>query len=158
MSFRFARLAGPWILAAVVTLGMPGCRFEVGEDEDVDAAIESMLRRSAAAWNAGDLDGFMAAFAEGASTSLMTTDGPVFGRTAIRAEYAAAFGPGAARDSLRLVDVQIRTLPPLVGVVTLRYVRERDGESARAEWATVVVRRLGEGWRIIHDHSNDLPE
>lgn len=139
-------------LASLAAAG--GCRFEVGEDEDVDVAIESMLARSVEAWNAGDLDGFMASFAEGASTSFMTPDGPVYGRTAIRDGYESAFGPGARRDSLRLEDIEVRLLPPLVGVVTLRYALERDGATTATGWSTVVVRRVGEGWRIIHDHTN----
>jgi len=148
------RRAAGLVLALAVSLCVVGCRFETAEEEDLERSIETMLRRSAAAWNAGDLDGFMVAFADGPSTSLITADGPVYGKEAIREQYAPLFEPGAVRDSLRVEDLGVRPLPPLIGIVTGRYVHERDGEMTSAGWFTVVVRRAGEGWRIVHDHSS----
>lgn len=142
------------VLAVLLPAALAGCRFEMGEEEDLERSIETMLFRSANAWNSGDLDGFVAAYADGASTSLMTTDGPVFGRVTIRGLYAPRFQPGATRDSLRLEDLNVRPLPPLIGIVTGRYVLERDGTVTDSGWFSVVVRRAGDGWRIVHDHKS----
>lgn len=142
------------VLAATTLLAfLGGCRFEVGEDENLEDSIEVMLRQTAAAWNAGDLEGVLRAYAEGASTSFMSADGPVYGRDALRARFAPAFEPGAERDSVRLERIEVRTLPPLAGIATGRYVLERDGEASDAGWFTLVVRRTSDGWRIVHDHS-----
>lgn len=146
------RLAILLLLACVAALA--GCRFETEEEEDIEESIESMLLRSADAWNAGDLDTFMGSFADGAATSYLTPDGPVYGRAAIRAHLAPRFAPGAARDSLHLRDLAVRALPPLIGIVTGRYSLARDGAETSSGWFTVVVRRAGEGWRIVHDHSS----
>lgn len=148
------RRAASLVLAVLVPAALAGCRFEMGEEEDLERSIETMLQRSADAWNGGDLDGFLAAYADGASTSFMTPDGPIYGRASIRASYAPLFGPGATRDSLRLEDVNVRPLPPLIGIVTGRYVLEREGTVTDSGWFTVVVRRAGDGWRIVHDHSS----
>jgi len=145
--------ASPILLVAALLALLGGCRLEVGEDEDVEDSIEAMLRETAAAWNAGDLEGVLAAYGEGLSSSFMTDDGPARGRDALRARFAPAFAPGAARDSLRLEHVEVRTLPPLVGITTGRYVLERDGEVTGSGWFTLIVRRTGDGWRIVHDHS-----
>lgn len=142
------------LLLVLLLPALTGCRFETGEEENIEESIEAMLRRSADAWNAGDLDGFMDAFADGASTSHLTPDGPVYGRAAIRAHLATRFAPGAARDSLRLEDLTVRPLPPLIGIVTGRYVLSGEGAETSRGWFTVVVRRAGEGWRIVHDHSS----
>ena len=150
MRLRFAVFAGSLALAVATT----GCRVEVGEDEDIDVAIETMLDRSAAAWNAGDLDGFMESFAAGSTTSFMTGDGPIYGREVIRQAYASSFETGARRDSLRFEDLEVRMLPPLVGIVTLRYVLEREETTTASGWVTLVVRRTSDGWRIVHDHSS----
>lgn len=145
------RVAG-LVLLVLLPAALAGCRFEMGEEEDLERSIEAMLHRSADAWNRGDLDGFVAAYADGVSTSLMTTDGPVFGRATIRGLHAARFEPGATRDSLRLEDLNVRPLPPLIGIVTGRYVLEQDGTVTDSGWFSVVVRRAGDGWRIVHDH------
>lgn len=140
------------LLAMLPALG--GCRFETVEEENIEESIETMVRRSADAWNAGDLDAFMASFADGASTSYLTPDGPVYGRADIRAHYAPRFAAGATRDSLHFEDLTVRPLPPLIAIVTGRYVMRRGGAEASSGWFTVVVRRAGEGWRIVHDHSS----
>lgn len=143
------------ILALTLALAaVAGCRFETGAEEDLEDSIRALMSRSAAAWNAGDLDGYMEAFADGASTSFVTAEGPVYGRPAIRALYAPRFEPGAERDSLRLEELSIRPLPPLIGIVTGRFVLEDDDGVSATGWFSVVVRRAGEGWRIVHDHSS----
>lgn len=143
-----------FVLLVLLPAALVGCRFEMGEEEDLERSIVTMLQRSADAWNGGDLDGFLAAYAEGTSTSFMTPDGPVYGRSSIRASYAPLFEPGAGRDSLRLENLNVRPLPPLIGIVTGRYVFEREGTVTDSGWFTVVVRRAGDGWRIVHDHSS----
>ncbi len=147
------RIAG-LVLVILLPAALSGCRFEMGEEEDLERSIEAMLHRSADAWNRGDLDDFVAAYADGASTSLMTTDGPVLGRATIRGLFVPQFEPGAMRDSLRLEDLNVRPLPPLIGIVTGRYVLERDGTVTDSGWFSVVVRRAGDGWRIVHDHTS----
>jgi len=153
MSVMRLRTAG-LVLVVLLPTVFAACRFEVGEEEDLERSIEAMLHRSADAWNRGDLDGFMASYADGASTSLMTVDGPVNGRVEIRELYAPRFVPGATRDSLRLENLNVRPLPPLIGIVTGRYVLYRAGTVTDSGWFSVVVRRAGDGWRIVHDHSS----
>jgi ketosteroid isomerase-like protein len=136
-----------------------GCTLQVGEDEGtgLEASVEAMLESSASAWNEGDLDGFMATYADVATTSFMTHDGPVYGADSIRAGYAPAFAPGAPRDSLRFEDLSVRQLPPLIGLATARYVLYRGEQVTSTGWFTLVLRRVGDGWRVIHDHSSESP-
>lgn len=148
-----ARRTGVIIAVTAVVALLGGCRFEVGEDEDLEDSIQEMLQETAEAWNAGELERFLAAYADGPSTSSMTPQGPVYGRQDIRARYASAFEPGASRDTLRLESIEVRTLPPLAGIATGRYVLERDGVTTDSGWFTLVVRRTGDGWRIVHDHA-----
>lgn len=135
-----------------------GCHFEVGEPENLEASVEDMLVASADAWNRGDLDGFLSTYADAPSTSFMTPSGPIRGLDSIRAAYAPAFEGGvAALDSLRFEDLNVRTIPPLMAVATGRYVLERGGITTSNGWFTVVLRRVSEGWRIVHDHSSESP-
>lgn len=144
------------VLALLGALLLSACRFETVPEEDIQASIETMLERTAEAWNAGDLDGVMSFYVDGASTALVTPQGPVFGREAIRAVYAPWFEAGARRARIRFGDVKVRTLPPLVGIVTGRRVREGGSPDPTSGWFTLVVRRVGNGWRIVHDHPDFL--
>lgn len=138
--------------ALIGILLVTGCRFETVPEEDIEASIETMLRRTAEAWNSGDLDGVMSFYADASSTALVTPEGPVFGRAAIRAVYEPWFRAGARRARIRFEDIEVRTQPPLVGIVTGRRVREGGSADPTSGWFTLVVRRVGNGWRIVHDH------
>ncbi|MDH3428358.1 MAG: nuclear transport factor 2 family protein, partial [Gemmatimonadota bacterium] len=104
-----------------------------------------------------DLEAFMAIYADAPTTSFMTFDGPVYGRESIKTGYAAAFAPGGPRDSLRFEDLTVRQLPPLIGLATARYVLHRGGQVTSTGWFTIVLRRVGGGWLVIHDHSSESP-
>lgn len=145
---RGLTLAASLLFALLV----PGCRFETVPEENVEVSVETMLDRMAEAWNDGDLDGVMSFYADAASTTLVTPEGPVFGRDAIRAVYAPWFDTGARRPRVRFEEIQVRTLPPLVGIVTGRRVVRSTSLDSGAGWFTLVVRRVGDGWRIVHDH------
>ncbi|NJD10019.1 MAG: SgcJ/EcaC family oxidoreductase, partial [Gemmatimonadetes bacterium] len=69
--------------------------------------VGAMLEHGAAAWNGGDLDGFISDYTDDAT--FVTSRGLVRGASEIRSRYAARFGPGATRDSLtfRLLDVDV---------------------------------------------------
>lgn len=136
-------------LALLASLG--ACRFEVEEEENLQESIESLLGRGVDAWNAGDLDGYLATYADGGSTTMLGSDGRLVGLEAIRSSLAPLFEPGAERDSIGFADIEVRPLPPLIGIVTGRYVREKAGSDRTSGWFTIVVRRTGIGWRIVHD-------
>ncbi len=147
------------LLPLTCVIATMACSLEVRQDEDtgLEASVTAMLERSADAWNSGDLDAFMSDYSRASTTSFMTPDGPVYGPEQIRAGYEPAFAAGAQRDSLRFEDLNIRQLPPLIGLATGRYVLHRNGRVTATGWFTVVLRRVGDGWRIVHDHSSPSP-
>lgn len=149
---RTPRLLTLIALALAASLG--ACRFEVEEEENLEESIEALLERGVDAWNDGDLDGYLATYADAASTTMVRSGGRVVGLAAIRSTLAPRFEPGAARDSIYLEGVEVRPLPPLIGIVTGRYTLDRAGRDPGGGWFTVVVRRVGDGWRIVHDQKS----
>lgn len=116
------------------------------------AEICVMMDRSAAAWTRGDLETFMQDYAD--SATYVGSRGIVRGRTAITASYAPRFAPGAAHDSLAFSGVEVDLLAPEVAHVLARWTLAR-GDSVIASGPTsLVMRRAGGRWRIVHDHSS----
>jgi uncharacterized protein (TIGR02246 family) len=116
--------------------------------------IEAALSASSAGWNAGDLDRFMAIYLDSDRTTFATPKQYIHGRTEIRAHYARHFLPGAARDSLRLENVEIDSLAPPVANVAAFYVLFR-GDSTTARGPTsLLMERIHGTWLIVHDHSS----
>ncbi len=147
---------------ALVALALPAgaCRIEVEPDEDMslEASMQRMLAASADAWNRGDLEAFLSDYLDAPSTTYVGSRGLVSGLEGIREAYAPSFASGARRDSLRFEDLRVRPLPPLAGIVTARWILHRGDEVTASGPFTLVVRRVGTGWKIIHDHSSSDPQ
>lgn len=160
-------------LAALATAGAPPARGQpvrpqargglrlrpTAADSSATAAIRAMLDRSAAAWNRGDLDGFMDSYAPGEGTTFVGRRGIVRGPDQIRAGYAPRFAPGYARGTLHFENLEVDLLAPDAAnaiatyVLTTRTAAGADSTIARGP-TSLVVRRLGTGWKIVHDHSS----
>lgn len=120
------------------------------------ANVDSLLRTSAAAWNGGDLDGFLYWYRRGAETTYIGSGGLLHGWEAIRERYASLFVPGAVRDSLRFEGLETRAFGAERGLATARYVLFRGDSTTSTGVFTLVLEETPEGWRIIHDHSSAL--
>ena len=147
-------------LAAGLALG--GCRFERLDGNGVPVTVEgphlaeqvaSLLQRQAAAWNGGDLDGFMSVFSQSPTTTYIGSTGLIEGYAGIRERYAPGFAPGAARDSLRFEGLRVREVDERVGIATARYVLEREGTVTSTGPFTLVLLNVEGAWLIVHDQS-----
>jgi len=123
----------------------------------VRAAVQATLDASAKAWNAGDLDRFMACYERAATTTYVSGTRFVQGYDAIRASYAERFGGGAsaAMGQLSLEIVDFRMAGPDHAYVVGRFHLHRDaahGGDASGP-TTLLFKRTTAGWRIIADHS-----
>lgn len=159
---RASGLAAATAVALAAGLALGGCRFErldangtpvADQGPDLAEQVASLLDRQAAAWNAGDLDGFMSAYSPSPTTSYIGATGLIEGFNGIRARYAPGFAPGADRDSLRFEGLRVREVDERVGVATARYVLERDGTVTSTGPFTLVLLNVEGAWLIVHDQS-----
>jgi uncharacterized protein (TIGR02246 family) len=119
-------------------------------DSDV-RAIQTLLDRSAAAWNRGDLATFMQSYDRAPDTVYISSHAVIRGYANIRAHYASAH-PGAM-GRLTLTDIAIRLLGTDYAVVVARWhLATADGKKPSGLFS-LVLRRSSAGWRIITDHS-----
>ena len=118
-----------------------------------------MLARSAAAWNRGDLDGFMDDYARDSLTSYVSGARVVYGWQPLFDRYQAAyFAPGKSRDSLAFDALRTRSLTPDVALATARFALHRGDSVVASGPFTLVLQRQGERWRILHDHTSSDPK
>ena len=144
----------PRLTFLLTGLAVMGCVETASLPADPTAAIDSMLTASAAAWNRGDLDGFMSTYVDDSSTTFLTASGLGEGYEWIRNRYAPRFEPGAARDSLRFTELRVRPLGRDHALATARYVLFRRDSTTATGPFTVVLRRTEQGWKMIHDHTS----
>ncbi len=120
-----------------------------------------MLRRSAADWNAGNLEGFLDDYTTDSTLTFVGGSGVVRGMDELRARYRRTYwAPGSARDSLRFEDVGVRPLGESHALASGRYVLYRPAPADTITGTgrfTLVLRRESEGWKIFYDHSSAAP-
>jgi uncharacterized protein (TIGR02246 family) len=116
------------------------------------AQVMTAMEASAAGWNAGDLDRFVAVYADDAS--FVTKDGVLRGKAAIAARYRPSFAGGAnTRGRLSFEPVAFRTLGPAQQLLIARW-RLTGGAKEESGLTSLVWERRAAGWRIVADHSS----
>lgn len=131
------------------------------ETLDVSGA-EAMLHASAASWNAGDLDGFVDDYSDDPLLAFVGAGGVTRGAAEVRANYESGYwATGAAADSLRFEDLEIRPLGEAHAFALGRYVLYQPQVAGQDSitstgWFSLVLGFEGGRWRILHDHTSEL--
>ncbi|MBR0551697.1 YybH family protein [Stakelama marina] len=131
------------------------------QDAPARAEIEAAMAASAAGWNAGDLDRFLAVYSDDPSTTFTGSKGTERGKAAIRARYIksypAVFGPEADGKPQRLwfTPEDFRMLGTDHALLIAQWHLDAAGDEDAAEGMTsLVFHREAGGWKIIADHSD----
>jgi len=107
---------------------------------------------TATGWNTGNLDMYLSAYVDSATTMLPT--GVVTGRDAIGDVMRKGFWrTGRPLQHLHYEHVDVRMLGRDDALVTGEFVLTGAGHPDRTGWFTTVWTRTPKGWRMIHDHS-----
>ena len=152
MNHRCSAVAGFLALMAIVALSSMSAAHARGERAVDEQALVAQLQATAADWNKGDLEAFVAPY--DASSTFMTKQGPI-DREAMTAHYKDVFfGANAKPRPLRFERMTVRPLGDDHALMTGHFVLGGDGKPDQSGWFTLVWMRTPQGWRILHDHSS----
>ena len=105
-----------------------------------------LLESTSGAWNRGDLDAFVAPYAEDAT--YMTAAGPIL-KDAMRTRYAAKYFTGGHPDQqVRFDECRVRPLGEDYALMTGRFTLSGGKTPERSGWFSLVWMRTPGGWRI----------
>ena len=123
-------------------------------------AIRTLLERSAEAWNAGDLDGFLLPYLHSEEVSYVGSRGPVHGYERLKRTYASSYwSAGRPAQTLSFRDIEVTPLGADYALAVGWYVLSDRGTGRETDRGifSLVLRRTPDGWRILHDHSSAVP-
>jgi len=139
----------------------------VQEDADIavtatvsTAEIEAVMEESAAGWNEGDMDRFLAIYSDAPETSFVGSGGLLRGRSEMEARYREAYDwsqpDPAERGVLTFETEDVRSLGEDHALYIGRYILTYpDAEKEPATgYTSLVFAREADGWKIIADHSS----
>ena len=157
------RSAAPVALALLLLVGSAACapgrrpppNFQPEADYAAEPeAIREVLRRQVDAWNAGDLEGFMAGYAQ--TDSLRFASGGVVRRgwQATLERYQQTYPDRAAMGTLAFSDLDVRVLSEEAAYVFGRWQLTRAEDALGGLFTLVFARQPDGAWRIVHDHTS----
>jgi uncharacterized protein (TIGR02246 family) len=120
------------------------------------AQIRAVLYAQQNAWNHGDIDGFMNGYARSPSTVFISEDIVRRGWETVRERYREKYSDRAKMGTLTFSEIEITLLSPDSAVVLGRWRLERAKDRPHGRF-TLILKRLPEGWRIVHDHTSAAP-
>jgi ketosteroid isomerase-like protein len=126
------------------------------QSETAVAQIRSVLRAQQDAWNRGDIDEFMNGYARSTSTVFVSEDTIRRGWQTVRDRYKKKYSSRAKMGTLTFSDLEITLLSSDSAVASGRWKLKRADDEPHGRF-TLILRRLREGWRILHDHTSAAP-
>jgi ketosteroid isomerase-like protein len=115
--------------------------------------IRSLLQAQQDAWNRGNIDGFMNGYARSASTVFISEDTIRRGWQTVRDRYRKKYSSRAKMGTLAFSDLEITLLSSDSAVASGRWKLKRANDQPHGRF-TLILKRLPEGWRIVHDHTS----
>ncbi|MCA1643573.1 MAG: nuclear transport factor 2 family protein [Acidobacteria bacterium] len=129
-----------------------------GERQNAEnaAAIRAVLDSQAAAWNRGDIEGYMDGYERGDQTVFVSGDNVTRGWQTVLDRYKKSYDTREKMGTLAFSDLDIKPLSPFYAAVTGRWQLARAADAPHGRF-TLIFRKTSAGWRIVHDHTSSAP-
>ncbi|HEX8493996.1 MAG TPA: nuclear transport factor 2 family protein [Pyrinomonadaceae bacterium] len=124
-----------------------------GRDAKIAASVRAVLDAQAAAWNRGDIEGYMDGYARSDDIVFISGDTLTRGWTVVLERYKKNYGSREKMGQLSFSDLEINAISKDAAVVQGRWQLVRASDNPHGRF-TLIFRRTKEGWRIVHDHTS----
>lgn len=117
--------------------------------------VTKVVLAQEAAWNKGDLDGYLAKFKDAKDTEAVL-NGPMRGLGNIRAAYHNNFPNGESMGRLEQSEVEVRELGPDFALATGKYQLARGkkfGGDAQGTF-TEILEKTADGWKLVFSQTS----
>lgn len=129
-------------------------KMKLGErDTKQIAAVRAVLDAQAAAWNRGDVEGYMDGYARTDEITFVSGDNLTRGWQTVLARYKKNYDTREKMGQLAFSDLDIRLIGKDTAVVLGRWQLTRAQDTPHGRF-TLIFRHTKAGWRIIHDHTS----
>jgi len=118
-----------------------------------ESAIRAVLDAQAAAWNRGDVEGYMDGYDRSPKTEFVGGDSITRGWQEVLDRYKKKYDTREKMGTLTFSDLEITLLGKDAALVLGRWRLKRATDEPHGTF-TLLFRKTKSGWRIVHDHSS----
>ena len=150
-----ARVSIVAVIVAAIWFASGSISFAAPETPD-EAAIRSLLVDQTAAWNRGDIDGFMAGYWKSDETEFVSAEGISRGWQALLDRYKRSYPDRKAMGTLSFAKLEVRVECATSAYAIGEYHLQREKDNPAGIF-TLNLRKFPEGWRVVVDHTTAFP-
>ncbi len=126
---------------------------KTARDAKIIRAVRAVLDAQVAAWNRGDIDGFMEGYMRGPDTVFISGDSITRGWQTVLDRYKKSYDSREKMGTLSFLEIEIKPLNRDAAIAFGRWRLTRTADTPHGRF-TLIFRRTRGGWRIIHDHTS----
>jgi beta-aspartyl-peptidase (threonine type) len=141
------------LLTMLLILGMSVAVLAQKGDEKIKADIRKVMDEQVAAWNKGDIEGFMKGYWKSPELVFVSGDNVTRGWQETTDRYKKSYDTRAKMGTLTFSELEITVLGKDSAKVLGRWKVAHEPKDSQGRF-TLIFRRFKEGWRIIHDHTS----
>jgi len=123
------------------------------KNERIAGEIRRVMDAQVAAWNAGDIDGFMRGYWNSTELVFVSSDNVTRGWQPTIERYKKNYDSRAKMGTLTFSDLQIDVLSKDAAVVLGSWALAREKDNPKGKF-TLIFRKMKNGWVIVHDHTS----
>lgn len=123
------------------------------KNEKISGAIKEVMNAQVAAWNAGDLEGFMKGYWKSEEMRFVSGDNVANGWQAALDRYKKSYDTKAKMGTLEFSDLQVNVLSKDAAVVLGSWSVVSEKGNPKGKF-TLIFRKFKDGWKIVHDHTS----
>jgi ketosteroid isomerase-like protein len=116
-------------------------------------AIRAVIEAQAAAWNRGDIDGYMDGYDRSPDTVFVSGDNITRGWQTVLDRYKKSYNSREKMGVLTFSDLEFTVLNSGAALVLGRWRLKRASDEPHGTFS-LLFRRTKAGWRIVHDHTS----
>lgn len=141
------------LLAMLLILGGVSVSFAQSKDDKIKADIRKVMDEQVAAWNKGDIDGFMKGYWNSPQMTFVSGNNITKGWQPTLERYKKSYSTRTIMGTLSFTDLEITVTSKDSAVVLGRFTLVRDNDKPTGLF-TLNFRRFKDGWKIIIDHTS----
>ena len=124
------------------------------ERNEIEAAIREVFDTASAAWNRGDLDGYLGSYWDSDRTIWISNGSLTRGRKAIEAAYRSRFQNPQQVGKLTVTELEIDVLTTRDATALGRWMLVMDDGESSTGFFTVQLKKIDRAWLFVSDHSS----
>ena len=120
---------------------------------DPSAEIRAVLDQQVAAWNRGDIDGYMDGYLRSDKIEFVSAGKITRGWQTVRDRYHRKYDTREKMGTLAFSEIKISSLTANIAAVQGRWSLRRKGDQPHGSFV-LIFKRTSAGWRIVHDETS----